>query len=255
MENLITLEIEESKREFLLELLENFDFVSIQDNAIWKEVLVNENLMEEMKKEDKKPKRFTDFTLQDVKEIFDLEEKKREAIFDNITVLEPSAWLKEGFSALDQRSFNTEKERSEALIYPILFEIEKRNHFSFKLFSGENVNFNEEKGLKGELDFAYSLKNTSYLEAPIFTVIEAKNDNITRHWGQILAQMIGVKEENAKEENDLKTIFGCISTGESWHFVKLENKFIHIDRRPFSIYTEIEKILGIFQYIVDFYKK
>lgn len=253
MENLITLAIDESKRAFLLELLENFDFVTLKDNHIWKEILENEDISE-MKTEDKKPKRFTDFTLPDVKEIFGLEEQEAN-LFENVESISPSEWLKETLSMSRKRKLNNEKIRSEALVYPIACEIEKRNDYEIRLFSGENVNFNEEKGLKGELDFAFTTKKTTYLETPIFTIIEAKNADINKHWGQIVAQMVGAKEENAKEGNDLKAIFGCISTGEDWQFVKLEDKSIHIDQRPFSIYTELEKILGIFQYIVDFYKK
>jgi len=254
MKELFTLQILEEKQDFFLELLENFDFVSIQDNAIWREVLVNKNSIEEMKEEDKKPRRFTDFTLQDVKEIFEIEEEIT-PLFEEIKAIKPTSWLKSSLSKAQNLSLHTEKIRSEALIYPIIAETQEQSNFSFKFFSGENVNFNEEKGLKGELDFAFSKKKTSYLESPIFHLVEAKQGDITKHWGQIAAQMVGAKEENAKEGNHLEAIFGCISTGEYWHFIKLENDTFYIDKKHFSIYWELEKILGIFQYIVDFYKE
>lgn len=73
--------------------------------------------------------------------------------------------------------------------------------------------------------------------------------------GQITAQMVGAREENKNRNEEVKAIFGCITSGELWRFMKIENDCIYIDERPFSIYTELEKILGIFQYIVDFYKE
>jgi len=253
MKELFTLQILEEKQDFFLELLENFDFVSIQDNAIWKEVLDTEKTIE-MKKEDKKPKRFTDFTLQTVKEFFELEEQEAN-LFTNIEELSPSNWLKESLTKAKERKLNNEKTRSEALVYPISCEIETISKYTVRFFSGEHVSFNEEKGLKGELDFAFSQKKTAYLESPIFTIIEAKQADITKHWGQITAQMVGAREENAKEGNNLKAIFACISTGEDWHFVKLEDNTIYIDKKYYSIHWELEKILGIFQYILDFYKE
>lgn len=249
MENLFTLEIEESKQSFFFELLENLDFVHVQDNEIWKEVLENQKKTME-KEENKKPKRFTDFSLQDVKEIFGIEENSK-ALFEHVKPFQLTNWLQMTLDRIKYRSLHTEKIRSEAIIYPIISEIETINNHSFKFFSGEHVNFNEEKGLKGELDFAFSLKRTAYLEAPIFTIVEAKQGDITKHWGQIAAQMVGAREENQKEGKDVKAIFGCITTGEYWHFIKLENDCFYMDERPFSIYVELDKILGIFQYIVD----
>lgn len=255
MENLITLEIEESKKEAFLAMLDLFNFVEIQDNAIWKEIIENENMLEMKKEDNKKPKKFTDFSFKDVQNIFKLKTKQVK-IFEDIVLIKASDWLEESLMIAKHKTLRTEKDRSEALIYPIISEVQKINHFSFRVFSGEFINVDADKGLKGELDFAFvNDENAQEINAPIFTIVEAKQGDITKHWGQIAAQMVGAKEENAKEGNDLEAIFGCISTGEAWHFTKLENDCIYIDERPFSIYTELEKILGIFQYIVDFYKK
>lgn len=253
IEELFTIKVEKNKQDFFSEILENFDFVEIQDNAIWEEILENKKYMK--KEGNNKPQRFTDFTLQDVKEVFKLK-SKRDSIFENINEVKPSDWLQKCLRIAEHKSLRNEKERSEILVSPIISEIQQQNNFDFKVFSGEYIDVDAERGLKGEFDFAFvNDKDTEELTTPIFTLVEAKNGDINKHWGQIAAQMVGAREENLKEEKKLKAIFGCISTGEYWHFLKLENDYIYIEKRALSIYLELEIILGIFQYIVDFYKR
>jgi len=168
--------------------------------------------------------------------------------------IEQSEWLKTSLKVVKHKSLRTEKERSEYLIAPILTEMEIRNDFSFKIFSGEQVTIDKDRGLKGEFDFAFSKeKNSVELSAPIFTLVEAKQADITKHWGQLVAQMVGAREENKKQKKELHTIFGCVTSGENWQFAKLENDCVYIDTEIYYL-VQIEKILGIFQYIIDFYK-
>jgi len=200
----------------------------------------------------KVPKNFSEFDMKTAKEIFSLIEKES-TLFTNIQEIPISDWLKKSIEKSKHKSLNSEKERSEILISPILTEIEEMNDFSFKIFSGARLNIDSSRGLTGEFDFAFSQERTSNLEAPIFTVVEAKQADITKHWGQLVAQMIGAREENKKQKKDLKTIFGCVTSGEQWRFAKLENDCVYIDTETYYL-LQIEKILGIFQYIVDFYE-
>jgi len=253
MENLLTLKIEENKKEFLLELLENFDFVEIQENTIWQEILETEKTTE-MKKEDKKPKRFTDFTFQQVLDNFELESHRVE-LFAATETQEANEWLERAIKIAKNKVLRSEKERSESIIAPILTDLEARHDFNFRIFSGEFIDIDADKGLKGEFDFAFvNDTEATELVAPIFTLVEAKQGDITKHWGQIAAQMVGAREENKNRNEDIKAIFGCITSGELWRFMKLENDCIYIDERTYYL-NELEKILGVFQYIVDFYKK
>lgn len=251
MQDLITLEIEHAKKDFLMAILENFDFVSLQDNTIWQEILTKNDMEKE---ENKKPQTFRDFSFSQVLNNFNLD-SQREELFSTVEPRQANDWLKQAMEMAKAKILRTEKERSECIISPILTELEFRHKSVFRMFSGESITIDKEKGLKGEFDFAF-VKNPKATElvAPIFTLVEAKQGDITKYWGQIAAQMVGAREENKKRNENIKAIFGCITSGELWRFMKLENDIIYIDERPFSIYTELEKILGIFQYIVDFYK-
>ncbi len=48
-------------------------------------------------------------------------------------------------------------------------------------------------------------------------------------------------------------MFGCVTTGETWQFIKLENNLAVIDAERFYL-SEIGNILGVFKAIFDFYQ-
>jgi hypothetical protein len=65
--------------------------------------------------------------------------------------------------------------------------------------------------------------------------------------------MLGARLFNQNENNDIETIYGCVTTGETWQFIKLENEVIHIDSHRYYI-NNVGEILGVLQVIIDFYK-
>jgi len=204
--------------------------------------------------EEKIPQSFSDFSLNQAKKNFKLQEK-REKLFQSFDEVKASAWLQESLRKAKKQPLNTEKQRSEALIAPILYEVQDNNDSEFQMFSGEYVNIDKNKGLKGEFDFVFSLNKSFELNTPLFTIVEAKNADINGNWGQVVAQMVGARELNRQDGNyEIETIFGCLTTGDLWHFLKLEDNLITMDERPFALYSELPRILGVFQEIIDFYK-
>ena len=197
---------------------------------------------------------YSSFTLVKVKKDFGLEEQ-RENLFPQLEPIQLSEWFKE---ALDiglelALSSSSEKARSEFIIAPILIELEKLNRKSFSIYSGERLDIDESKGLIGECDFILAkgpLKHT--IQNPIVALVEAKKNDITAGLGQCVAQMIGAQIFNEQEGNEIKTIFGCVTTGEAWQFLKLEPNLIKIDVKRYYI-DNVEKILGIFQKIITGY--
>ncbi|OQY43740.1 MAG: hypothetical protein B6242_14110 [Anaerolineaceae bacterium 4572_78] len=199
---------------------------------------------------------YSDFKLRDVKKNFGLIEK-RIALFEPVTPLPISNWLSETLDTGLYLALATisEKARSEFIVVPILFEIHKKNNQQFAIYSGENLDVDKEKGLVGECDFILSKGDMSHtIQTPIFSLVEAKKKDIGLGLGQCAAQMIGAKVFNEQEGNDVDTIFGCVTTGETWQFLKLENGTLFIDRIRYYI-DDVETILGIFQCIIDYYKK
>jgi hypothetical protein len=55
---------------------------------------------------------------------------------------------------------------------------------------------------------------------------------------------------NQNENNQCMAIFGCVTTGEIWQFLKLTDKTYYIDNRHYYI-SEPGKLIGILQTIID----
>lgn len=178
--------------------------------------------------------------------------------------IEIDGYLKEALDYAFELPLRSEKARSELIVMPILLEARKLNSKSFSIFSGESLDIDEELGLNGECDFIISKSdNKFFLNAPIFGLVEAlvsqsgtlceKKQDIDTGLGQCIAQMIGAKIFNEKENNKINTIFGCVTTGEDWQFMKLENSIITFDKKRYYI-NEVESILGVLHQIINYYK-
>jgi hypothetical protein len=110
-------------------------------------------------------------------------------------------------------------------------------------------------GLTGECDFILSKGEASrVVQAPIFSLVEAKSQDIDAGLGQCAAQMVGARLFNQHKEQNIETIFGCVTTGETWQFLKLDHQSIVIDNRSYLFFNELETIVGILQTILDFYR-
>ncbi len=62
--------------------------------------------------------------------------------------------------------------------------------------------------------------------------------------GQCAAAMLAAQLFNQQEGNDIKTIYGAVTTGDIWRFLKLEDSDVFIDLSNYYI-KDVDKILGI----------
>jgi len=142
-------------------------------------------------------------------------------------------------------AINTEKARSEMIITPILLELRRKANYEISLFSGTDFNVDVEKGLNGYCDFVISLsKEQLTINAPVIIIVEAKNENIKGGLGQCAAAMLAAQLFNEQEGNEITTIYGAVTTGDIWKFLKLEKTAIFIDLNNYYI-KELNKILAI----------
>jgi hypothetical protein len=169
----------------------------------------------------------------------------------NTKRIEPSSLLKMVIERATLAPLSTEKAVSERVISPIMTEILELNTETIQLFSGEIINADDGNGLKGEIDFLFNYRPHSPTpEVPIFSITESKIGLLHKAWGQAAAQMLGVFIINQKLNHPLDVVFGSVTDGNSWQFLKLENKIIYIDSRVYTL-TELPIILGVFQYFID----
>jgi hypothetical protein len=172
-------------------------------------------------------------------------------LFEHITPVQPSAWLIETLDMSDIAPLTNEKSKSERIVSPILLEVAKQYRNTISLFSGEDINVKSEDDLSGPCDFFFSLQKPKlYIEAPIISLAESKDEDM--EWGiaQCAAQMYGAKLYNEMEGKDIPIIYGCATDGIEWRFIKLENDVYSIDNKTI---TELPKILGTWHHILSSY--
>lgn len=196
---------------------------------------------------------YTDFDIPRVERELGLKVKNR-ILSWQIEFIEPSAWLVESLARGSSNALVSEKSRSEFLVAPVLLAVKEINENRVQVFSGQTLNVDANLGLTGECDFILSkTEPTPILREPIMAVVEAKKNDIELGLGQCIAQMAAAKIFNLRKGNDFKEIFGCVTTGETWQFLKLEENLAIVDTNRFFI-SEIEKILGVFRSITNFYE-
>lgn len=73
---------------------------------------------------------------------------------------------------------------------------------------------------------------------------EAKNESIKSSLGQCIAQMVAAQLFNQRNGEEIESIYGAVTTGTDWKFLKLTDKTIWIHKRDYFI-NEVSQILGI----------
>lgn len=105
---------------------------------------------------------YGDFTLSDLESRFGIA-NQRKRLFDAIDPVEPSGRLKAELLEIQEMPIRSEKAKSEWIVVSILKELRQRNDKFFTIYSGENLNSDEARGLKGECDFILA-KDTGTLD-------------------------------------------------------------------------------------------
>ncbi len=196
---------------------------------------------------------YSDFTLSEIKKNFNIRTVETEALFPDLAERQASEILTSllADSIPLAHAINTEKARSEMIIAPILIEVRRSTENKISLFSGIDFTVDEELGLKGQCDFIISRSEEQlYLSSPVLTVVEAKNENIKGGIPQCLAEMIAAWKFNEKEGNDIDVVYGCVTTGTIWKFLRLGDGVAHIDYDDYYI-DNVGKILAILLRTVD----
>ena len=196
---------------------------------------------------------YSNFTIEMVREKFQLEKFETLGVFSEIEPMAPSEHLT---TALTKKvplasSINTEKARSELIVADVLVELREKFENRISFFSGIDFNVDVENGLTGVCDFLVSLSPAQlHLEAPIIILVEAKKEDLAVGLGQCAAEMLAAQRFNAENGNDIPCIYGATTSGTDWRFVKLEGQNFHIDIEPYQI-AQCDKILGILSSMVE----
>jgi hypothetical protein len=195
---------------------------------------------------------YSEFTLRVLNRQFSLTIDETADLFGDV----PEATLRPQFQAqLDELvplalAISSEKARSELIIAPVLLELWRMTEQRIGFFSGINFDVDKSQGLDGFCD--YILTRTPrqlFVEAPVVMLVEAKNEDMKRGYGQCLAEMLAAQRFNAMDGHGDDIVYGAVTTGERWKFLELEGTTARIDSADYYL-EHISKILGILWHLL-----
>ena len=195
---------------------------------------------------------YSEFTLRKAKLAFGLTTVEAGRFLPPTEPIDPSVYLTE--SLIEGLPLATatgsEKARSELIISPILVEVRKILQRQVSLFSGEDFTVEPELGLSGVCDFLISRSPEQILiEAPAVVIVEAKKADLKAGLGQCAAEMVAAQKFNEINNIAIATIYGSVSSGTVWRFLKLEAKTLTIDLNDYPV-PPVEPLLGMLVWMV-----
>ena len=106
--------------------------------------------------------------------------------------------------------------RSHAVIFPMLLEAYRPHAEQLAFWSGERLAVPNDPQLSGNPDFMVSARSplgVAVIDKPYLIIVEAKQDNFTKGWGQCLAAMVAAQKINGDQDI---SVFGIVTNGTSW---------------------------------------
>lgn len=194
---------------------------------------------------------YRDFTWSKAKQDFGLKTIEGDRFFPELPMVAPSQLLQETLKRNVPWAIavGNEKARSEAIINPILLEVKAMLDGQISVFSGEDFTVDAEAGLNGTCDFLLSQSPEQLaVEAPVLVVVEAKKEDLKRGMGQCLAEMVAAQRFNQAQQQSVEAIYGSVSTGTIWRFLKLEDIVVTVDLTDYPV-PPVELILSMLVWI------
>jgi hypothetical protein len=87
------------------------------------------------------------------------------------------------------------------------------------------------------------------IEAPAVIIVEAKKSDLRTGFGQCIAEMVAAQKFNEAKKKPIPIIYGVVSNGTQWRFLKLEGQIVTIDLMDYPL-PPVEQILGFLVWMV-----
>ncbi len=180
---------------------------------------------------------YSQFTLPKAVEAFGLTLVEGGSFLPPYQTVLPSSYLEEFITKHLQLAIalNTEKARSELIICPLLLAVkEALPQISF--FSGEEFNVDPALGLNGVCDYILSQSPEQlYVTAPVAMIVEAKKEDLKAGLGQCITEMVAAWIFNQRRQNQIQSVYGVVTTGTVWRFLKLQETTVSIDLNEYAL--------------------
>ena len=190
---------------------------------------------------------FRDFDLPKIQQDFGLAISMTVSLFGEVTPVPISVELANYWKDILPlgTGLPTEKARSEILTSPLLLEVWRRSEHRIVVLSGVDWYVDASVGLNGVADFLLcSSPMLIYVSAPVLVAVEAKRDSIPDGLGQCAAEMVAAQRFNAAAGKPIDPVYGCVTTGSLWRFLRLTGTTLAIDIDEYGI-GQPDRILGV----------
>lgn len=195
---------------------------------------------------------YSTFTLEQLEAQFGVI-NRRKRLFPEVIPIAPGETVLRALRLVEELPVRSEKARSEVLVFPILSELRERHDRFFTIYSGEILTADQSVGLVGEVDFLLARDIGSFtINHPLLAVVEAKKHDLELGVPQCAAQMMGAKYFNQQKQQELEVIYGCVTSGNEWLFLRLGKELLvdtHVYHR-----NDIEELMGVFEIILTYYR-
>lgn len=189
---------------------------------------------------------YSEFTLKKVRDDFGLTLVEGDRFLPEITPVTPADYLVEFLQESLPLAVGTgsEKARSELIISPLLLEVRRQTQRQVSVFSGEDFTVDASVGLNGVCDFLISRSTEQMMiESPVVIILEAKKGDLKPGLGQCIAEMVAAQRFNQENQREILTLYGAISNGTVWRFLKLEGTIVTLDLTEYSL-NPVAQLLG-----------
>ena len=187
---------------------------------------------------------FTDFTLETIETELGVTPRPG-MVFPALPEAPVPAWLTAGLARGMELALVSEKARSEFIVAPVLLGVRELSGGRISILSGQRLDVDPGRRLLGECDFILALSEPlPRLRAPLVTIVEAKKNDIDAGLGQCIAQMVAAQLFNERAGRK-GVVFGCVTTGEDWQFLRLDGQAVMIDTTRRYI-NDVGSILAAF---------
>lgn len=195
---------------------------------------------------------YNQFTLDRVRADFGITVETRRNLFRHIPPVAPDPVVATIINRYRRLAIaiGTEKAKSEMMISPLLGEVWRIGADRIALFSGVAFPVDAAAELTGVCDFILGCPpQLDAVTAPVMMITEAKNDSVMGGLGQCAATMVAAQRFNRGRNPDITTIYGCVSNGVDWKFLRLDGTTLAVDIDHYDI-DEPGHILGIILHFV-----
>jgi hypothetical protein len=188
---------------------------------------------------------YRDFTFETVRQQFGIK-LRDQALFEAVGDLVPTPWLRESLQNGEGPARVSEKACGEFIVAPILIECREYLKRGINIFSGVRLDVDAEKGLAGVCDFILARSaSVIVFHMALMPIVVPRKYDMEEGVAQCAAQMVGAGWFNERKKLRLPYLYGCVTNGPMWQFLRLKDNELQIHPERFDI-SQLGRILWFF---------